>query len=82
MNRKQIPAVIGIEKIRFYFEYIPSGEYSNDLVVQCGNISHSLRTWSHINIELRSDWLTDEICDRIGKQLASDRSNWLQFVEA
>ncbi len=69
--------------LKFYFEYKPtSGELLNDLCIESGETFRSVRTSSHLGSGFKNDWLTDEICDRIGKALCEKRETWGQFVEA
>ncbi|WP_055074427.1 hypothetical protein [Pseudanabaena sp. 'Roaring Creek'] len=68
-------------RLRFYFEYKPTnGSLTNYVCIESGEFFRSVRTSSIIGINLRQSWMTDEICDRVGKQLASDRQTWGQFV--
>jgi hypothetical protein len=72
-------------RLRFYFEWQPCGKLSNFLGIEIDGDLQSIPTSSFAEKKFRVDrrsWLTDEVCDRIGRQLASDREHWAQFVNA
>ncbi len=70
--------------LRFHFEWKPCGKLSNFLGIEVDGVFRSIPTTSFLERKFSIDrpLLTDEICDRIGKQLASDRGHWAQFVNA
>ena len=67
--------------VRFYFEFPPESREPNELKIEIDGV---LRCTPCDRITNRGsyypDWLTDEICDLIGKQLARNLINWVQFV--
>jgi hypothetical protein len=69
--------------VRFYFEFPPNSEEPNELKIEIDGV---LRYTPCDRITHRGSyypaWLTDEVCDRIGHVLASNRLHWLQYVEA
>jgi|GEM_PF-1791961 len=73
--------------VEFYFQCTPQrgvGDrwMSNWLVIRIDGESQEIYTSEYSKNPFRQHWLTDEICDRIGQELASDRTHWMQFVEA
>lgn len=62
--------------------------FSNSLFVEVDGVLLEIQNSNYIPAKGRRPCdrptlLTDEVCDRIGKQLARDRTHyWTQFVEA
>jgi len=68
-------------RLRFFFEYKPTnGSLTNFMCIESGDYFRSIRTSCVIGSNLRQEWMTDEICDRIGKQLLIDRGIWGQPI--
>ena len=72
--------------LEFYFQCTPQrgvGDrwMANWLVIRIDCELQEIYTSVWNTRPFRQSWLTDEICDRIGKELASDRLDWMQFIK-